>query len=280
VYSFIGQTIDVRGTSDADGTTSLTETVSGKTTGSFRGSLASDGAFFGTWSDPKGNAHPFALLAVSLPPDGGTPARPVRDGGNKPFSDVDAALAKDETEPLAVLTRGEEKTSPRSCNAWARASRAGFVDMEPSRLSSGGHAKVHCRTLALVKNALPAKDSFIDDLRLGDDLPALFPADFPYEPSPDESARLGAAAAKGQSWKAAAPMSRAELGKDYVRYQQPHQMGMMIRFEAFGDFDADGIEDVLVSTADYATEGTLSVSRLVLLTRPRKDTLFRVIHQE
>jgi hypothetical protein len=56
-------------------------------------------------------------------------------------------------------------------------------------------------------------------------------------------------------------------------------MLVMLHAEAWGDFNGDSVDDVVVSVVNGAVEGTYASVRLLVLTRTSADGLLNVVEE-
>lgn len=186
----------------------------------------------------------------------------------KGLSALDEALA--EPVPLPerqelVLQRGHnEKAKVVSCYDWLELRNNGYKAVTTYDLSMQSFFKDRCEEIEYLKKAVPAKVSHLDGFRLSVDSLAELPA--AMEPSPSRSPK----ASPEGSWKDIAPNSQ-------VKVIDPHQVeitgeGMTSRIllKARGDFNRDGIEDLLLFMLSSVTEHTYRAYNHVILTRKEK----------
>jgi hypothetical protein len=192
-------------------------------------------------------------------------------------SDLEAALDK----PLARLWRRVDQKSgqrqeARTCRDLLH------TTWEPTEVSDSGappepvdeidwHAfveqRVACRTLAAVQKARPALvDNLgafsLDNARLKDIPAAVIPT-----PSPWEEKQLQTATARGASWKRWDRKAHVTLSLDDRIVVQGSDTISWLAVRGRGDFDGDGIEDLVLSRIGSGREGTWASSAAFVLTR-------------
>jgi hypothetical protein len=137
--------------------------------------------------------------------------------------------------------------------------------------------------LSLVKDARPSRWSLLGDLDLAvDNLDALPPT---LGPLADEYDRARAAflARRGRAWRIMWPDSLATmLSPHHVRIDNPAGASCQVKLLAWGDFDADGFEDLLVETSirpalPAAEASAPAPARFVILTRRSAGATLEVV---
>jgi hypothetical protein len=123
-----------------------------------------------------------------------------------------------------------------------------------------------CIALQMLKTAAAPRTSHLAAFRLTpaavDVLPPILAMSFIH--SGDEAALK--AEAKGTSWRDYEPGLRARMDDDEL-VASGESWEVRVRIYARGDFNADGVDDLLVAVRESATQGSFASTRLVLLTR-------------
>ena len=126
-----------------------------------------------------------------------------------------------------------------------------------------------CMILDQLWRAKPSRSSYLSDLVWNERVLTLLPPQLAITPATEMERAASAAAAQGQNWAAfdpsitAAPSSK---GPDRVVVTGNGFSEQLILW-ARGDFNGDGIEDLLVQSLDTLTQGTYRNTRLFVLTR-------------
>jgi hypothetical protein len=131
-------------------------------------------------------------------------------------------------------------------------------------------ARVRCGTLSLLTTAKPATSSHVRDVSFTSAaLLSLLPAEVATAVSDDEHQRRTEATARGATLDAYDPRARISESSDLsVQILEGDGSSViLLRRQALGDFDGDGLEDLVLSVVNAMTEGTLSTARLLVLTR-------------
>jgi hypothetical protein len=197
------------------------------------------------------------------------------------LAEVDAALRAPITDPPELLCDGGTTRLVRSClesiELHAKGCSAAPI--------SGDPWAGRCRPLEMLKAARPARSSHVADIDAVD-RPALavLPAALGTAMSPEEEQHQKRAASKGQSWLGYAPRARIEAGPTSGPYEfrvnEGNGNGALVKIMAWGDFDGDGSEDLMVNTVNYVLEGRAFYERLLVLTRTAPDEVLRVVSDE
>jgi hypothetical protein len=193
------------------------------------------------------------------------------------LSDIDAALGKPFDERVNVVS-GSNRASVGNCAEYLKYSDQGYKpasDFELRVLESLG---ADCRALALLKNAAPAKVSYLADFRLDKSAPAQLPAQFAVSVSPQEVRSAAAAERAGKSWQQYQPELKLNEGSTGLRVEAGG-MRSDLQLYARGDFNGDGIEDLLIRDDFAALQGTYAGTRLFLLTRRSGQRVLEVLKE-
>jgi hypothetical protein len=193
------------------------------------------------------------------------------------LSDIDQALGKPFDERISVAS-GSNQAQVGNCFDYLKYSDAGYKadsDFQMRMLESLG---ADCRALALLKDAAPARVSYLQDFRLDTSAPAMLPAQFAIIVSNEEQQSLAAAAHANKSWLEYQPKLKAEQANGRLTVDAAGMRGVL-RLYARGDFNGDGVEDLLIREDYAALGGTYSGSRLFLLTRRRGERVLQVLKE-
>lgn len=197
------------------------------------------------------------------------------------LSEVDAAIA-DESQEIGQLPSERGRTAIKSCLEALRLHAAGF---RAERWDDADPYAGRCRPLSLLKSARPSRRSFVADIRRVDAatvraLPAAFHTAF----SDEEVERQARAGQRGRGWRALAPRLRLERDPVLPDFEGRVLDGdggdALVQLMAWGDFDGDGTEDLMVHVVNGAVGGTAWYERLFVLTRTRPRAVLTVLSVE
>ena len=130
-----------------------------------------------------------------------------------------------------------------------------------------------CAILDRLWRAKPARSSYLSDLAWNERVLSMLPPQLAIAVSADSERAAGAAAAQGKRWPAVDPSVTAapsSKGPDQIMVTGNGFREQLILWGR-GDFNGDGIEDLLVQSLDTLTQGTYRNTRLFILTRRRAD---------
>jgi hypothetical protein len=124
-----------------------------------------------------------------------------------------------------------------------------------------------CLILRELQRATPATSSHVAELKWDEHVLSLLPPPLAINVSDEWTRKAEEAAARGKSWPAFDKSATAATdGPDQIVV---HGDGFVERVILWGrgDFNGDGVEDLLVQTLDTLTGGTYRNTRLFILTR-------------
>lgn len=178
-------------------------------------------------------------------------------------------------DPIAVQN-GAQSAVVRSCADYFRYRRQGFApasDMELRVLRSWG---VDCDALRLLENVKPPARSFLRGFQLGVAVIGVLPPQLATALSKEKALEAKQAEEKGMSWGTYAPRARARHRGNQLLVTDGNTR-TTLEVYARGDFDNDGIEDILVRDDSEVIGGTYANSRLFLLTRSAESELLKIV---
>ena len=139
-----------------------------------------------------------------------------------------------------------------------------------------------CVALKALKLARPARQSFIAELRLDETAADALPAMLDIAVNPAERDEIEQAGAKGLSWR----QSRASQGAVLISVRRKHDSAALfewtrgkslVEFLARGDFNGDGIEDLLLHISQWPGYGHGAKVKALLVTRYRRGAVMQVL---
>lgn len=125
---------------------------------------------------------------------------------------------------------------------------------------------VMCRATQAMLAAKKVEKSFLQDIQFDPTLPDKLPAKFAMVISLAEQQRLAADTSK-KLWRDVLKITKTEItGEKHAKYS--HDGGMQeLEQVARGDFNGDGIEDMLITSRDSVEGGSYSAIRLFMVTK-------------
>ena len=128
-------------------------------------------------------------------------------------------------------------------------------------------------------SARPSRVSYVKDLALSDRPLPLPPTLGPYL-SRDEDARVRSLMAKGKSWREIWPKAQWSHPDRHTVSIEVGGLRTIVDLLAWGDFNGDGIEDVLLSVTTHATRATFHSYGHVIITRLSERGPIRIVRQD
>jgi hypothetical protein len=126
---------------------------------------------------------------------------------------------------------------------------------------------VDCFILRELQHATRATSSHVAELKWDDHILSLLPPQLAINVSAESLRKAKVAATRGQSWPDFDKSATASTdGPDQIVVQGDGFRERLILWGR-GDFNGDGVEDLLVQSLDTLTEGTYRNTRLFILTR-------------
>lgn len=143
--------------------------------------------------------------------------------------------------------------------------------------SREGGFRARCIPLRVLQKAQPSRESFVRNFHWTSDalgeLPVLF---LPVE---RESA-AEAASREGKTWKEYEPTAKVvKADGNTLEVDVPDAWQCSLVVVARGDFNADGVEDLLVQGYRQAVEGTYKEFPIFVLTRLKGDSRLRLVQR-
>jgi len=226
---------------------------------------------------------PAAASPVVAPPTEALPY-PVKwsnDLNLTSLADVPAALTRQDPTGFGELVLGAKQVLPTHCKQWAELHQAGYEPSTELEVQADGGAAFQCDVLRLLERARPARLSFVRELpKKGPDLLRILPAVFATAESPERAKRLAPLTQQGASLAAFDPKAKtiASPVPEVTRVSESQGQSLVdIQPKAWGDFNGDGVDDVLMAVRNSMTEGSISTARVLLLTRAAPTEVLRVL---
>jgi hypothetical protein len=144
--------------------------------------------------------------------------------------------------------------------------QAGYRDADNSvNVMSGWFWRMRGH-IPFLEKAIPARQSFVRGLCPGKDLVRLLPLDIAPMLS-EESNDVADAIKQHKSWLEFYPQTRITEQTDTEMSLRMGRYEMSLTILAYGDFNHDGFDDMLVCYSHRVTDGTFYYSGLAVLTR-------------
>jgi hypothetical protein len=131
----------------------------------------------------------------------------------------------------------------------------------------------------LLAQAKPSRVSYLADFKFDEQSMTKLPPTLGIHVSEESLERARLAESKGKSWADTDPDARIKpygvfaatvRGKDFLE---------KLEIEARGDFNGDGIEDIVIRTGDALLQGTYRATRVFILTRRKPGEKLTTLQQ-
>jgi hypothetical protein len=188
------------------------------------------------------------------------------------LTDIENRLARPWDYPLEVHSRyGRQKqttaqkpTLMTNCLSYFDLTTEGF---EASPIKDQQDLGADCYALRALQQAVPAQHTYLSDFHLNEQAVNYLPPDLGLIISRDDVEKARSANAKGLSWRTVTPPSKVTVENNDTILVEGDGWHVRVKVMARGDFNRDGIEDLLVKTRGWLSEGSYEAVRLLLLTR-------------
>ena len=145
--------------------------------------------------------------------------------------------------------------------------REGFEPTDGMNLRLSGWFTRQRGFIPFLEKAQPSRASFVADLRLGRGILTELPLTLGPQIGGEDEESTREAIREGKAWLAFYPGTRILKTTKTMIHLRADGFDIRLRVMAYGDYDGDGVEDVLVHVSHEATHGSLSYSFLAVLTR-------------
>jgi len=125
---------------------------------------------------------------------------------------------------------------------------------------------LQCEATSLALKSKKGDDKYIQDLKLDGSLADILPSEIEF----------GQDIPKGKTWKDVSGVEFVEATKNYLLFKSS-SFGYRLYPIAYGDFNSDGLTDLMIILQTYALDGTYTLSSCFVLTRTSKEKLLKVV---
>ena len=171
-----------------------------------------------------------------------------------------------------IKTRTDEKTVTNcNCREYLGLKEKGFHAEDTYSIAMESWFKSICYSLRYLKKALPSRISHLKDFQLANEPLKNLPLTLDLILSGDDEREAKAALEKGMTWKDFAPDAKVEvINPNNIMIKRKDSETSLILL-AWGDFNHDGVEDILLDVNHSVTSGTYRDYSHAILTRLAKD---------
>ncbi|GAB7227209.1 hypothetical protein VrSk94_08900 [Vibrio rotiferianus] len=161
-----------------------------------------------------------------------------------------------------------------NCKDLANASSAGFTAAKAYEYGAFKAYLTQCQTWSEMAKLAASKRSYISKFKLDDSFPSLAPSTLAFVIS-NESAEK---AKTLSTWDEADRIQRTQVASPVrAEYFDATDGFQVITIVAKGDYNADGIEDIVIEKENSVLSGSYSSSHGYVLTRMSEQALFTVL---
>lgn len=172
--------------------------------------------------------------------------------------------------PVKAYGDGDAVYSVGSCGDFFKAKEGKFYPVSNLHRGPYSFAGIYCIAAKLILDGKPAKKSFIENLNVDGTIAKYLPADIEYIISDEQPRHTSGSWAEVEKVKAQSVTSE-EI--DFTSSDADH----FVRKIAVGDFNGDGLQDILLMVGHHVKEGTHFENSLYLMTRSGSNDLLKTI---
>ena len=165
----------------------------------------------------------------------------------------------------------------RTWRQFARYTELGFEPADNADLQLSGWFIKTRGFIPFLEQAQPASKSFVRDLKLNRDLLSILPIDLGPQVSQEEIEAAQQAIHAGKSWRDFYPDTKIRKHTRTMIQLEMNEWLIYLRVVAYGDFDHDGCEDVLICVTHESIQGTWLTTFPVILTRRESGSMLQEI---
>jgi hypothetical protein len=190
--------------------------------------------------------------------------------------DIAAALATDFDDRYEVLVgKAREKRQIGSCAQYLAVAEANVTveTVRPGDQRAFLSRAAHCQALGMLRAARPAQRTYLDRFALDQRAPDFLPSELRVDPLPERKKD----ARNLQTWRRVDPKLKVKvLEPDVLSAAGRGYVNRVFEY-ARGDFDGDGVEDILIRTEGGLNGGTYEDNGVFLLTRTAPDAPLKTL---
>lgn len=215
---------------------------------------------------------PLILAAATLQaPQAAYPVRWTRAVGPPSRQELKAQLKRPVKLPRGqkIYEHTARGSEIRTCVDYTRAKKDGWRDNANGyERATEGFFKDQCDATMLILAAKPSRVSYVKNFRLDETVLDSLPPSLSFTPFGEHERAANAAERQGLSWKKFKPgLKLLKKGANWITVEEPGESRIDLEIKSFGDFNEDGIEDILVFKSDSAIGGTFNAHYPIILTR-------------
>ena len=194
--------------------------------------------------------------------------------GEKPpanLGDIERQLHKSFALVIqATNSKSHKEETIHNCDEWQKAYEEGFAPKTQVDQDFWNSVGLSCMGGRLLLSAQPANVTYLDNLAVDKRLPRYLPASFKFRVAPDDRP------SHAPNWAAATKhlkmTEKAEGGIVFETVDAYH----VIDIFGYGDFDHDGIQDMLLRLEHSVKQGTYSTAALYVMSRKDHSSVLSI----
>ena len=212
------------------------------------------------------------LAAFALQsPKGSHPVRWTREVGPNSRQALEAKLMRPVklSRGVKIYEHTDQKREIRTCADYAHAMKNGWRDNANTyEMTVAASFKEQCDLTLLILAAKPSRVSYVRNFKLDEAALDLLPPSLSFAPVGEIEQAADEAERQGLSWKKFNPgLKLLKKSANWMVVEEPDAARIEFEIEAFGDFNGDDIEDLLLFKLTCAFGGTFCAYYPVILTR-------------
>jgi len=166
----------------------------------------------------------------------------------------------------------------KSCTEYFKLVDKALTTVRENESSAFAEFVLMCQAAKVIIEAKPSKHSFLDDLKFDKKLPNKLPKQIAMVISTTESKRLNENS-KLVSWGDVNKINKVDVINNVKAIYHHQGSTQEIELMAKGDFNNDGIEDMLVSSRDSVVGGSYNALRVYQVTKLNHQAGLEVINE-
>lgn len=177
---------------------------------------------------------------------------------------------------------GDDQSFIDSCASYDKLRKEGYYARYNHDMKILLFHTAKCHAIEMLREANPAKKSYVRDFKLDADSINYLPALVDASASCDRLCRQYVANERRISWKEFAGLDSQSMKYegDYVMEGEVSGSDLTLEILARADFNGDGLEDLLLMVDADAIGGTWGTTRLYLLSREKPESVLWVLDAE
>lgn len=183
-------------------------------------------------------------------------------------------------ETISMINEGGKEAVASTPREWLRLRSDGYGPKTTYDIKAEGWYKRTCLPRLWLKEAAPAKTSYLRDFSLMQDPLRQLPATLGLDYWGERGEEIERESKQGKTWHDLSLTLKASVEDECSVWVEDDEELTSIHLLAWADFDGDGVEDVLLDVANRSKQGTICFYRMVVLTRKEPAGRLVIIKEE